>query len=101
GVLNDVNGIHVRREHVFEAYEAATAGPVAEGNVGSGTGMICHEFKGGIGTASRVLDADAGGYTLGVLVQANHGRRERLRVNGAPVGAEIPVSELPAPGPAA
>jgi len=101
GVLNDVNGMHVRREHVFEAYDAASAGPVAEGNVGSGTGMICHEFKGGIGSASRVLAADAGGYTLGVLVQANHGRRERLAVNGAPVGAEIPASEVPAPDPAA
>jgi D-aminopeptidase len=101
GVLNDVNGMHVRREHVLEAYEGASDGPVAEGNVGSGTGMICHEFKGGIGTSSRMLDPDAGGYTLGVLVQANHGRRDRLAINGAPVGAEIPVSEVPAPGPAA
>jgi D-aminopeptidase len=101
GVLNDVNGMHVRREHVLAAYESASGGPVAEGNVGSGTGMICHEFKGGIGTASRVLEAAAGGYTVGVLVQANHGRRERLAVNGAPVGAAIPVSEIPSPGPAA
>jgi len=98
GMLNDVNGMHVRPAHVLAAYEAARDGPVAEGNVGSGTGMICHEFKGGIGTASRVLDPESGGYAVGVLVQANHGRRERLSVNGAPVGAAIPVDEVPAPG---
>ena len=97
GVLNDVNGMHVRAEHVFAAYEAAADGAVAEGNVGSGTGMICHEFKGGIGTASRVLESDAGGHTVGILVQANHGRRERLAVNGAPVGAALPVDDVPAP----
>ena len=97
GVLNDVNGMHVRTEHVLAAYEAAAGGPVGEGNVGSGTGMICHGFKGGIGTASRVLDRAAGGYTLGVLVQANHGRRERLAVNGAPVGIAVPVEDVPAP----
>ena len=100
GVLNDVNGMHVRTEHVLAAYEAASTGPVAEGNVGSGTGMICHELKGGIGTSSRVLGPEAGGYTLGVLVQANHGRRERLAVNGAPVGEALPVSEVPSPDPA-
>jgi D-aminopeptidase len=100
GVLNDVNGMHVRAEHVLAAYESASAGPVAEGNVGSGTGMICHEFKGGIGTASRVLEPEAGGFTVGVLVQANHGRRERLAVNGAPVGRALPVSEIPSPDPA-
>jgi D-aminopeptidase len=99
GVLNDVNGMHVRGEHVFAAYEAAAGGAVAEGNVGSGTGMICHEFKGGIGTASRVLEPDAGGHTVGVLVQANHGRRERLTVNGAPVGAALPVDDVPSPDP--
>jgi D-aminopeptidase len=92
GDLNDINGMHVRPEHVHAALGAAAAGPVAEGGVGSGTGMMCHGFKGGIGTASRVVD----GSTVGVLVQANHGRRERLRVNGAPVGT-LP-GEAPAPG---
>lgn len=96
GMLNDINGMHVRPEHLFTALETASAGPVPEGNVGGGTGMICHEFKGGIGTASRL--AEAGGiFTLGVLVQANYGRRERLSVAGVPVGREIPVSEVPAP----
>ena len=73
------------------------AGLVAEGGVGSGTGMVCHGFKGGIGTASRVVPAASGGYTVGVLVQANHGRRERLQIKGVPVGEAIPVSEVPAP----
>jgi D-aminopeptidase len=82
GDLNDINGMHVRAEHVDAALGAASAGPVAEGGVGSGTGMQCHGFKGGIGTASRVVD----GSTVGVLVQANHGRRDRLRVNGVAVG---------------
>lgn len=98
GVLNDINGFHVRPEHVHAALAASSSGPVAEGSIGSGTGMICHGFKGGIGTSSRVLPADAGGYTVGVLVQANHGRRERLRVNGVPVGrtlaAEMPVASF-------
>ncbi len=97
GVLNDVNGMHVRPEHVYEALEAAAAGPVAEGNVGSGTGMICHAFKGGIGTASRRVDESAGGYHVGVLVQANHARRERLQIDGVAVGRQIPESEVPAP----
>jgi D-aminopeptidase len=101
GVLNDVNGMHVRSEHVVSAYETAAGGPVSEGNVGSGTGMICHEFKGGIGTSSRALEAEAGGYVVGVLVQANHGRRERLSVNGAPVGRAMPVNDIAAPDPAA
>jgi D-aminopeptidase len=96
GVLNDVNGQHVRPEHLWEALDGATDGPVAEGNVGGGTGMICHGFKGGIGTSSRVLRA-IGGYTVGVLVQANHGRRLRLSVNGVPVGEEIPASDVPLP----
>jgi D-aminopeptidase len=95
GDLNDINGMHVRPEHVHAALEAAAAGPVAEGGVGSGTGMQCHGFKGGIGTASRVVD----GSTVGVLVQANHGRRDRLRVNGVPVGP-LPGEE-PAGGRAA
>jgi D-aminopeptidase len=77
GVLNDIDGMHVRAEHVHAALAAAAPGPVAEGGVGGGTGMICHGFKGGIGTASRVVEDAVGGWTVGVLVQANHGRRER------------------------
>jgi D-aminopeptidase len=93
GALNDLNGFHVRPEHVQEALAAASDGPVAEGNVGGGTGMICHEFKGGIGTASR----RARGWTVGVLVQANYGARELLRIDGVPVGRAIPTSEVPSP----
>jgi len=89
GLLNDINGFHVKTEHVLAALDGATAGPVAEGNVGGGTGMICHGFKGGIGTASRVLDSGAGGYTVGVLVQCNYGSQPDLRIGGVPVGAEI------------
>jgi L-aminopeptidase/D-esterase-like protein len=89
GYLNDINGFHVRKPHVFEAIENACPGPVAEGNTGGGTGMICHEFKGGIGTASRRLDEKTGGYTVGVLVQANHGLRHDLRIVGVPAGMEI------------
>ncbi|MGZ8475325.1 MAG: DmpA family aminopeptidase [Candidatus Limnocylindria bacterium] len=91
GALNDINGFHVRPEHLHAALAAAASGPVAEGNVGGGTGMICHEFKGGIGTASR----RAGEWTLGVLVQANYGRRALLRIDGVPVGAAIPRAEVP------
>ncbi len=98
GMLNDINGFHVKPEHVLEAIAASADGPVLEGGVGSGTGMICHEFKGGIGTASRVLPAAEGGYTVGVLVQANHGRRERFAVGGAPVGLELGTDEIPSPG---
>jgi D-aminopeptidase len=97
GMLNDINGFHVRAEHVHEALARATAGPVAEGAVGSGTGMICHGFKGGLGTASRVVAAEHGGYTVGVLVQANHGRRERLTVAGAPVGRYLGPEVVPLP----
>lgn len=97
GQLNDISGMHVRLEHVRAAFEAASAGPVAEGGVGGGTGMICHEFKGGIGTASRVIATEAGGWTVGVLVQANYGRRGLLRIDGVPVGLEIPISEVPSP----
>jgi D-aminopeptidase len=97
GVLNDINGQHVRAQHVHDALATATDGPVAEGNVGGGTGMICHGFKGGIGTSSRVTDTATGQYTVGVLVQANHGRRERLRVNGVPVGELIGPDEVPLP----
>jgi len=90
GSLNDINGFHVRKEHVFAALDSARGGPVTEGNVGGGTGMICHRFKGGIGTASRRLDAKDGGYTVGVLVQCNYGARPQLRIAGVPVGREIP-----------
>jgi D-aminopeptidase len=91
GYLNDMNGMHVRKEHTFAAINSATSGPVEEGNVGGGTGMICYEFKGGIGTASRkVRLAPRGtGYSVGVLVQANHGSRPQFRINGVPVGLEI------------
>jgi L-aminopeptidase/D-esterase-like protein len=90
GWLNDINGFHVKPEHAFAALDGARGGPVAEGNVGGGTGMICYEFKGGIGTASRVVKDASGEYTLGVLVQANFGRRPDLLVAGVPVGREIP-----------
>ena len=89
GDLNDVNGFHVKPEHVFHALDTAGSGPVEEGSVGGGTGMICNEFKGGIGTSSRILDAKYGGYTVGVLVQCNYGIRSQLRVAGVPVGREI------------
>ncbi|HEX6324199.1 MAG TPA: P1 family peptidase [Vicinamibacterales bacterium] len=89
GTLNDINGFHVKPEHVFSALDGAQAGPVAEGNVGGGTGMICYGFKCGTGTSSRRLAAAAGGYTVGVLVQANHGWTSQLRIAGVPVGAEL------------
>jgi L-aminopeptidase/D-esterase-like protein len=91
GGLNDINGFHVRPEHVHAAIATAAGGPVAEGNVGGGTGMICHGFKGGIGTASRLVER----WTVGVLVQANHGARERLRIEGVPVGELIPDEVVP------
>jgi D-aminopeptidase len=98
GLLNDIDGFHVRPEHVDQALEAAEAGgEVVEGNVGGGTGMVCHEFKGGIGTASRVVSTDDGGWTVGALVQANYGERDQLRIDGVPVGEEIPVVEVPSP----
>jgi L-aminopeptidase/D-esterase-like protein len=89
GYLNDTHGFHVREEHAFRALESAAGGRVAEGNVGGGTGMICLGFKGGIGTASRKLGEPQGGWTVGVLVQANFGRRSQLLVAGVPVGREI------------
>lgn len=89
GWLNDVNGFHVRPGHAWAALESASPGPVAEGNVGGGTGMICHEFKCGIGTSSRVAETDAGTYTVGVLVQANYGLRETLLIAGVPVGKHL------------
>jgi D-aminopeptidase len=94
GYLNDVNGFHVKPDHVFHALESARSGAVEEGNVGGGTGMVCNEFKGGIGTASRVLNAKQGGYTVGVLVQCNYGRRDQLRIAGVPVGREIPEGRI-------
>lgn len=90
GGLNDINGFHVRDEHVFQALDGARGGAVSEGNVGGGTGMICHQFKGGIGTSSRLLPAESGAYTVGVLVQCNYGTRTGLGVAGVPVGREIP-----------
>lgn len=89
GDLSDIYGMHVRAEHAVAAMDRAATGPVAEGNVGGGTGMVCYEFKGGIGTASRRLSEADGGYTLGVLVQANHGLRPQLRIAGLPVGPEL------------
>jgi D-aminopeptidase len=93
GFLNDINGFHVREEHVFAALDAAAGGTVEEGNVGGGTGMVCHGFKGGIGTASRL----AGEWTVGVLVQANHGARRRLTIDGVPVGRELSAEQVPGP----
>lgn len=90
GLLNDINGFHLKPEHVLQALDNAKGGPVPEGNVGGGTGMICHGFKGGTGTASRVLPAEQGGYTVGVLVQCNYGSRRDLMIAGVPVGEEIP-----------
>jgi D-aminopeptidase len=89
GDLNDINGFHVKPEHAWHALDTAHGGAVEEGNVGGGTGMICNEFKGGIGTSSRVLDVKYGGYTVGVLVQCNYGWRSQLRIAGVPVGREI------------
>lgn len=89
GFLNDINGFHVKQADVFEALQGATTGPVAEGNVGGGTGMIVHSFKGGIGTSSRIVETKIGTYTVGVLVQANYGSRSQLTISGVPVGKEI------------
>src|SRR6202022_2134380 len=90
GWLNDINGFHVKPEHAFHAIDSAKSGAVEEGNVGGGTGMICNEFKGGIGTSSRKIDSKAGAFTVGVLVQCNYGSRANLRVAGVPIGKEIP-----------
>jgi len=90
GYLNDINGFHVKPDHVFSALDSAHPGPVDEGAVGGGTGMVCYGFKGGIGTASRVLTKEQGGYTVGVLVQCNCGRRPQLTITGVPVGKLIP-----------
>jgi D-aminopeptidase len=92
GVLNDINGFHVKDRHAFEALDSARGGAVPEGNVGGGTGMVAYGFKGGIGTSSRVVTVDGTRYTVGVLVQANFGRRPQLLVAGAPVGRELPAA---------
>ena len=93
GDLNDIFGFHVKKEHVYAALAAAAPGPVAEGNVGGGTGMQCLGYKGGIGTASRRLPAKSGGFTVGALVQCNFGLRRQLRIAGVPVGQELQVPE--------
>lgn len=98
GFLSDINGQHVRPEHVFAALDAAKSGPVEEGCVGGGTGMVCHGFKGGIGTSSRILSPEQGGWSVGALVQANYGQRALLRVNGVPLGQLIGPDEVPLPG---
>jgi D-aminopeptidase len=99
GWLNDLNGFHVKPEHVFHAIDRAHSGPVEEGAVGGGTGMVCNGFKGGIGTSSRHLADKDGGYLVGVLVQCNYGRRQNLRIAGIPVGREIesedPYASMP------
>jgi L-aminopeptidase/D-esterase-like protein len=89
GFLSDINGFHVRKEHAVQALDSAKTGAILEGNVGGGTGMMAHAFKGGTGTSSRVLETRFGGYTIGVLVQANYGRRQLFSVAGVPVGKEI------------
>jgi len=95
GWLNGMKRPHLSKEDVFDAMESLKSGPVDEGNVGGGTGMICHEFKGGIGTASRIVETKSGSYTLGVLVQANYGDRAQLRVDGVPVGRAIGFDRVP------
>ena len=97
GYLNDIDGRHVTEDDALAALAAAVGGPVKEGNVGGGTGMKAFGFKAGIGTASRVVAEEHGGFTVGALVQANFGRRERLMIDGVPVGREIPPSEIPGP----
>jgi len=97
GCLNDVGGQHVRAEHVFRALSAAAGGPVPEGNVGGGTGMVCHDFKGGTGSASRLVALAGERFTLGALVQANHSSREVFAVNGVPVGQILDDSVVPVP----
>ncbi|HEX9961686.1 MAG TPA: P1 family peptidase [Pyrinomonadaceae bacterium] len=97
GFLSDINGFHVKKEHAFQALDAAKTGVIAEGNVGGGTGMMAHGFKGGTGTSSRVLEAKLGGYTVGVLVQANYGTRQFFSIAGVPIGKEI-TDLRPTPG---
>ena len=89
GFLNDINGFHVKPQHVFSALEGASSGAVTEGNAGGGTGMVCYGFKGGIGTSSQKIVAAGDSYILAALVQANFGGRQQLQISGVPVGAEI------------
>lgn len=96
GLLNDIHGQHVTRQHVFDALDAASDAPVEQGNVGGGTGMVCHEFKGGIGSSSRQLREAEGGWTVGAMVQANYGERPTFRVDGVPVG-RILADRIPVP----
>jgi D-aminopeptidase len=97
GWLNDMDGFHLQPQHVYQALAGAASGPVAEGNVGGGTGMVCHGFKGGVGTASRRVAPSGIPYTVGALVQANHGDRGLFRVDGVPVGREIGPGDVPIP----
>jgi D-aminopeptidase len=97
GNLNDINAFHLNTNHVEDAIASAAGGEVAEGNVGGGTGMLCHGFKGGIGTSSRLVNVEGEQYTVGVLAQANYGRRHLLRVDGVPVGKLIPLERIPSP----
>jgi len=97
GWLNDIDAFHLTEAHVHQAIASAASGPVAEGNVGGGTGMICHDFKGGIGTSSRLVTSKSGEYIVGVLVQTNYGDRHLLRVDGVPVGREIGPEHIPLP----
>jgi D-aminopeptidase len=97
GWLSDIDAFHLTEDHVHQAIAAARSGLVDEGCVGGGTGMICHDFKGGIGTSSRIVDSKSGRYIVGVLVQANHGDREALRVDGVPLGREIGLDQVPMP----
>jgi len=97
GWLNDSYAFHIERDHVYAAIETAKPGPVEEGNTGGGAGMICHGFKGGTGTASRLVNTPGGEYTLGVLVQANHGDRKDLRVDGVPIGSLLDERQIPSP----
>ncbi|WP_300435517.1 P1 family peptidase [Christiangramia sp.] len=93
GILNDINGFHVKKEHAFQALDSAKTGFIKEGGVGGGTGMIAHGFKGGTGTSSRIIEIDGNKYTVGVLVQANYGSRRDLTIGGVPVGSEIDVPQ--------
>jgi len=97
GWLNDIGAFHLSEQDLFDAMDAAEAGPVAEGNVGGGTGMICHDLKGGIGTSSRRVAVQDEHYTVGALVQANYGERRHLRVNGVPVGLALTPDVVPVP----
>ena len=97
GVLSDINAFHITKEHAFAALLNASSGAVEEGNVGGGTGMLCHDFKGGIGTSSRVVECAAGRYMVGALVQSNYGSRHLLRVDGVPVGRELGLDQIPGP----